>query len=43
MSFLSFFFYKIGEQEGGLGPAWAVGGGVAPVVRGEVAGKGLGG
>jgi hypothetical protein len=32
-----FFVYKIGEQEGGIGPAW---GGVGNSGRGEEVGKG---
>jgi hypothetical protein len=35
MSFFSFFFYKLGEQEGGTGPA---GGGEVPVGREKVVG-----
>jgi hypothetical protein len=37
--FLSFFFYIIGEQEGGTGLAWVGGGGLVPVEGGEMSGK----
>jgi hypothetical protein len=42
LSFMCFFFYKIGEQECGIGSAqWGCGLGTGR--RGEVAGKGVGG
>jgi hypothetical protein len=44
--FLSFFFYKIGEQEGRTGPFGEVGwpgGGICTSESGEVAEKGVGG
>jgi hypothetical protein len=40
MSFFSFFFYKIREQEGRTGPGQ--GRGLVPLGRGEVAGKEIG-
>jgi hypothetical protein len=35
---MSFFFYKIREQEGRIGPIW----GLVPVGRGRMQGKGIG-
>jgi hypothetical protein len=40
---LCFFFYKIGEQEGGTGSAWGWRVGVGMGGRGEVVGKEVGG
>jgi hypothetical protein len=37
--FLYFLFCRIGEQKGRTGSAWGEGGGLAPMERGEVAGK----
>jgi hypothetical protein len=38
MWFFSLFFYKMGEQEGRIGPAW--GGGWVPVGKGKRQGEG---